>query len=66
MDKTELTNSVIQAFNQTDIFGVKIIEGKEQAINSLRAGDVNAVLLLPKDFQSNITMGKKYPRDAQH
>jgi ABC-2 type transport system permease protein len=57
-DKTEMTNNLVQAFNETAIFNVKIIENKEQAMDMLKAGDVKAVLTFPKDFQLNITMGR--------
>lgn len=57
-DKTETTNSIIQALNNTEIFGVKTIDDEQQAIESLEAGDVSAVLTFPEGFHANITTGR--------
>jgi len=56
-DKTDTTNNIIKALNDTEIFNVKAIEEKEQAMNSLKAGEVNAVITFPQGFQSNTTTG---------
>lgn len=60
-DKTVTTNNIIQALNDTEIFNVKAIEEKEQARNSLKAGDVNAVITFPQGFHSNIPQETPHP-----
>jgi ABC-2 type transport system permease protein len=58
-DQTEITGSLIQVFNETEIFDVKIFENQQEALDKLKAGDAKAVLIFPKGFQLNITTGKK-------
>jgi ABC-2 type transport system permease protein len=57
-DKTETTNGIIQALNNTEIFDVKIIDDEQQAIESLEEGDVSAVITFREGFDANITTGR--------
>lgn len=56
-DKTPVTENIISALNQTEIFNVKIFENKSEAIAALNATELNAVVTIPQGFQTNLTTG---------
>lgn len=57
-DKTETTDNIIQALNNTEIFNVRAIDDEQQAIELLKAGDVSAVITFPEGFNASIATGR--------
>jgi len=57
-DQTNMTETLIQIINETDIFNVRMFNDRQKAVDELKNGGVRAVLVFPENFELNITAGK--------